>query len=70
MAAHILLEIAFPSRFMFPAALIFPAAFPIMFHSRGGHFIVKLTPLWTKFATPIIHAIYNFKIYDIFSTYT
>ena len=36
----------------------------------------KVTPLSvehhvrTKFATPILHAIDNFKIYDIFSTYT
>ena len=26
--------------------------------------------VWTKFAIPILHAIYNFKIYDIFPTYT
>ena len=26
--------------------------------------------VWTKFATPILHAINNFTIYDIFSTYT
>ena len=24
----------------------------------------------TKFTTPILHAIYNFKIYDILATYT
>ena len=35
-----------------------------------GSLHVKLHYVRTKFATPIVHTIDNFKNYDIFSTYT
>ena len=41
-----------------------------MLPSQGGHSIVKLNiTCKQKCVTPILHAIDNFKIYDIFATH-
>ena len=40
-------------------------------YSGQSHPITFRNHMWTKFATrALLYAIYNFKIYDIFSTYT